>query len=85
MKCRNCLLFGNGFDKEHGLRTLYWNFREYLQKYEENFLSQMENGYPPNLKNQNLDFFKNKNDLRPPENPMKWAFSGGVCVLVGSS
>lgn len=25
----------------------------------------MENFYPPNLKNQNLDFFKNKNDFPP--------------------
>lgn len=36
---------GNGFDKEHGLKTFYWNFREYLEKYEEDFLFQMEMMY----------------------------------------
>lgn len=38
-------IIGNGFDKEHGLKTSYWNFREHLQKYEENFLFQMERMY----------------------------------------
>ena len=23
-------IIGNGFDKGHGLKTSYWNFREYL-------------------------------------------------------
>ena len=27
-------IIGNGFDKGHGLKTSYWNFREYLEKYE---------------------------------------------------
>ncbi|KAI4447639.1 hypothetical protein C823_002158 [Eubacterium plexicaudatum ASF492] len=35
-------IIGNGFDKGHGLKTSYWNFREYLEKYEEDFLVQME-------------------------------------------
>ena len=35
----------NGFDKGHGLKTSYWNFREYLEKYEEDFLVQMERMY----------------------------------------
>ena len=38
-------IIGNGFDKEHGLKTSYWNFREYLEKYEEDFLFQMERMY----------------------------------------
>lgn len=38
-------IIGNGFDKEHGLKTSYWNFREYLEKYEEDFLVQMERMY----------------------------------------
>lgn len=38
-------IIGNGFDKEHGLKTSYWNFREYLEKYEEDFLVQMEKMY----------------------------------------
>ena len=29
------LIVGNGFDLEHGLKTTYWDFREYL---EENYL-----------------------------------------------
>lgn len=38
-------IIGNGFDKKHGLKTFYWNFREYLEKYEEDFLFQMERMY----------------------------------------
>lgn len=38
-------IIGNGFDKEHGLKISYWNFREYLEKYEEDFLFQMERMY----------------------------------------
>lgn len=38
-------IIGNGFDKGHGLKTSYWNFREYLEKYEEVFLFQMERMY----------------------------------------
>ena len=38
-------IIGNGFDKGHGLKTSYWNFREYLEKYEEDFLFQMERMY----------------------------------------
>ena len=34
-------VIGNGFDRGHGLKTSYWNFREYLEKYEEDFLVQM--------------------------------------------
>ena len=38
-------IIGNGFDKGHRLKTSYWNFREYLEKYEEDFLFQMEKMY----------------------------------------
>lgn len=38
-------IIGNGFDKGHGLKTSYWNFRESLEKYEEDFLVQMERMY----------------------------------------
>lgn len=38
-------IIGNGFDRGHGLKTSYWNFREYLEKYEEDFLVQMERMY----------------------------------------
>lgn len=38
-------IIGNRFDKGHGLKTSYWNFREYLEKYEEDFLFQMERMY----------------------------------------
>ena len=43
------LIVGNGFDLEHGLKTTYWDFREYL---EENYLDflitfeKMYNFYP---------------------------------------
>ena len=26
------LIVGNGFDLEHGLKTTYWDFREYLEE-----------------------------------------------------
>ena len=41
----NMLIIGNGFDRGHGLKTSYWNSREYLEKYEEDFLFQMERMY----------------------------------------
>ena len=38
-------VIGNGFDRAHGLKTSYWDFRKYLEKYAEDFLVQMENLY----------------------------------------
>ena len=38
-------VIGNGFDRAHGLKTSYWDFRKYLEKYAEDFLVQMENMY----------------------------------------
>lgn len=38
-------IIGNGFDRAHGLKTSYWDFRKYLEKYAEDFLIQMENMY----------------------------------------
>ena len=38
-------IIGNGFDKAHGLKTSYWDFRNYLEKHAEEFLVQMENMY----------------------------------------
>ena len=34
-------VIGNGFDRAHGLKTSYWDFRKYLEKYAEDFLVQM--------------------------------------------
>ena len=38
-------IIGNGFDKQHGLKTSYWDFRCYLEKYAEDFLIGLENMY----------------------------------------
>lgn len=38
-------IIGNGFDKAHGLDTNYWNFREYLQKTQLEFLYRFEELY----------------------------------------
>ena len=38
-------VIGNGFDRAHGLKTSYWDFRKYLEKYAEYFLVQMEKMY----------------------------------------
>lgn len=38
-------IVGNGFDKQHGLKTSYWDFRCYLEKYAEDFLIELENMY----------------------------------------
>ena len=43
------LIVGNGFDLEHGLKTAYWNFREYLEENHLDFLiafEKMYNFYP---------------------------------------
>lgn len=38
-------IIGNGFDSAHGLKTSYWHFRAYLEKYASDFLTQMERLY----------------------------------------
>ena len=38
-------IIGNGFDRAHGLKTSYCDFRNYLEKYAEDFLVQLENMY----------------------------------------
>lgn len=38
-------IIGNGFDKQHRLKTSYWDFRCYLEKYAEDFLMGLENMY----------------------------------------
>lgn len=38
-------IIGNGFDLAHGLKTQYWNFREFLEWRDLNFLIQFEAGY----------------------------------------
>lgn len=43
------LIVGNGFDLEHGLKTAYWNFCEYLEENHLDFLiafEKMYNFYP---------------------------------------
>lgn len=43
------LIVGNGFDLEHGLKTTYWDFREYLEENHLDFLiafEKMYNFYP---------------------------------------
>ena len=42
----NCLyIIGNGFDLAHGLKTSYFYFRRYLEKYQESFLTKLEEMY----------------------------------------
>ena len=36
------LIVGNGFDLEHGLKTTYWDFREYLEENYLDFLKDMK-------------------------------------------
>lgn len=38
-------VIGNGFDLAHGLKTSYWNFRNYLRKYAEEFYVKLESHY----------------------------------------
>lgn len=38
-------IIGNGFDIAPHLKTSYWNFREYLMKYSDGFLTDLENMY----------------------------------------
>jgi hypothetical protein len=38
-------IIGNGFDLEHNLKTSYWDFRNYLMKYADGFLTELENMY----------------------------------------
>ncbi len=38
-------IIGNGFDSAHGLKTSYWHFRSYLEKYAEAFLVELEKMY----------------------------------------
>lgn len=42
-------IIGNGFDKAHGLKTSYWNFREFLEEKHPRFLYKFERlyGYEP--------------------------------------
>ncbi len=42
VKMPELYIIGKGFDKGHGLKTSYRNFREYLEKYEEVLLVHME-------------------------------------------
>jgi len=35
-------IIGNGFDREHGLATTYWDFRGYLESCYPDFLSEFE-------------------------------------------
>ena len=38
-------IIGNGFDRQHGLKTSYWDFRIYLEKYAQDFLMELEEIY----------------------------------------
>ena len=38
-------IIGNGFDLAHGLKTSYWNFREFLFREYPNFLESFESFY----------------------------------------
>ena len=42
-------IIGNGFDLAHDLKTGYWDFRDYLEKTDEDFLYEFEKlfGYEP--------------------------------------
>ena len=35
-------IIGNGFDQAHDLKTSYWDFRCYLERYAEDFLIEFE-------------------------------------------
>lgn len=41
----NLFIIGNGFDLAHGLKTSYWNFREYLQGVNWRYLQSLEEMY----------------------------------------
>ena len=41
----NLYIIGNGFDKAHGLKTDYWEFRNYLETNHLNFLLSFEKMY----------------------------------------
>ena len=55
-------IIGNGFDIAHGLKTSYWYFMEYLEKYAEDFYTEFVSlyGYPP----YGPDRFNSKKDER---------------------
>lgn len=55
-------IMGNGFDIAHGLKTSYWYFMEYLEKYAEDFYTEFVSlyGYPP----YGPDRFNSKKDER---------------------
>ncbi|MBQ8536150.1 MAG: hypothetical protein IJ461_01930, partial [Clostridia bacterium] len=38
-------VIGNGFDIAHGLQTSYWNFREFLEEHDWQFLENFEKIY----------------------------------------
>ena len=42
---RKLYIIGNGFDRGHDLKTTYWDFRAYLEKYAEEFLVEFEKMY----------------------------------------
>ena len=42
---RRLYIIGNGFDKAHNLKTSYWDFRCYLERYAEDFLIEFEKLY----------------------------------------
>lgn len=41
----NLYVVGNGFDLAHGLKTAYWDFRCYLDRYAQDFLVELEKMY----------------------------------------
>lgn len=55
-------IIGNGFDRAHKLKTSYWDFRIYLEKYAPHFLIALENMYSfsPHVK---LDRRSKRNNL----------------------
>lgn len=64
-------VIGNGFDKAHGLKTSYWDFRCYLSRYAEEFLVEFEKlyGFYPYYpeehyipENKQKDVIKKRND-----------------------
>lgn len=38
-------VIGNGFDLQHGIKSSYWDFRRYLEKYADEFLLKLEEIY----------------------------------------
>ena len=44
-------IIGNGFDLHHGINSSYFEYRIWLKKHYEDIYCEIEQDYPPNIKN----------------------------------